>query len=441
MRRVCGLVFGVLALLVGAHPQGLANTGLDLGYRQLYNLDFPAAHRTFAAWMYAHPADPLGPASNAAAYLFAEMDRLHILQSQFFTEDHRFLTHGQGVPDPAAAAAFAANLSLSRGLAAGRLRAVPGDQNAHFSEALCDGLDADYQVLIQDHTLAALRLMKDGQSIADRLLVAAPDDYDAELALGMENYVLGLQPAPIRWLLRLDGAAANQGRGIAQLEAVAQHGHLLRPYAKILLALAALRAHHPAEAAPWLEDLANEFPGNPLYAQELRRIAATVQFQPADTIIHFTLGAFLHTVHGTMPLASGRLQFDPASGAASGRIVIDAAQAETGNAGRDRTMRHDVLESDQFPQIVFTPSRISPTPAPSGDSTVTLQGTISIAGGEHPISFPARVHIAGGTVTASASFPIDYVAWGLHNPSTLLLRVGNTVQVAIETRGTINWPR
>ena len=440
MRRGCGLVFGVLALLVGAHPQGLANTGLDLGYRQLYNGDFP-----------------VGPPSNAAAYLFAEMDRLHILQSQFFTEDHRFLSHGQGVPDPAAAAAFAANLSLSRGLAAGRLRAVPGDQNAHFSDAFggslempraeraspaanrsppssdqrerpsekwratCDGLDADYQVLIQDHALAALRLMKDGQSIADRLLVAAPDDYDAELALGMENYVwrqlgdapsragipcrqskpalkrpagatqrkvashLGLEPAPIRWLLRLDGAAANQGRGVARL--------------------------------------------------------ATVQFEPADTSIHFTLGAFLHTVHGTMPLASGQLQFDPASGAASGRIVIDAAQAETGNAGRDRNMRHDVLESDQFPQIVFTPSRISPTPAPSGDSTVTLQGTISIAGGEHPISFPARVHIAGGVVTASASFPIDYVAWGLHNPSTLLLRVGNIVQVAIETRGTINWPR
>jgi len=51
----------------------------------MYNLDFDGAHQTFAAWERSHPDDPLGPVSNAAAYLFAEFDRLHILESELFT--------------------------------------------------------------------------------------------------------------------------------------------------------------------------------------------------------------------------------------------------------------------------------------------------------------------------------------------------------------------
>src|ERR1700686_4901520 len=40
---------------------------LDQGYRQMYNLKFDEAHRTFAAYERDHPADPLGTVSDAAA--------------------------------------------------------------------------------------------------------------------------------------------------------------------------------------------------------------------------------------------------------------------------------------------------------------------------------------------------------------------------------------
>ncbi len=50
----------------------------------MYNLQFADAHRTFLEWEKSHPSDPIGPASNAAAYLFSEFDRLHVLQSEFF---------------------------------------------------------------------------------------------------------------------------------------------------------------------------------------------------------------------------------------------------------------------------------------------------------------------------------------------------------------------
>ena len=66
----------------------------------MYNLDFDGAHRSFELWQRQHPEDPLGPVSDAAAYLFGEFDRLHILQSQFFVEDNAFRGMNKPVADP-----------------------------------------------------------------------------------------------------------------------------------------------------------------------------------------------------------------------------------------------------------------------------------------------------------------------------------------------------
>src|SRR5262245_5933668 len=85
--------FAVLSI---AFPNRYANAGtqdpvsLDIGFHQMYNLDFEAAHKTFEAWQVLHPDDPLGAASNAAAYLFGEFERMHILQLDLFTENKKF---------------------------------------------------------------------------------------------------------------------------------------------------------------------------------------------------------------------------------------------------------------------------------------------------------------------------------------------------------------
>jgi hypothetical protein len=56
---------------------------LDEGYRQMYNLQFQAAHRWFQECEKSHPDEPLGPVSDAAAYLFSEFERLQVLESEF----------------------------------------------------------------------------------------------------------------------------------------------------------------------------------------------------------------------------------------------------------------------------------------------------------------------------------------------------------------------
>ena len=90
---------------------------VESGYRQMYNLDFDEAHKTFGALERDHPNDPIGVVSNAAAYLFAEFDRLNILHSEFFVEDSMFRRRPKLTADPAARKAFDAELDKSLHLA------------------------------------------------------------------------------------------------------------------------------------------------------------------------------------------------------------------------------------------------------------------------------------------------------------------------------------
>jgi hypothetical protein len=250
----------------------LSDTGLDLGYRQMYNLEFRAAHNTFNEWKKYHPDDPLGPVSHAAAYLFAEFDRLNILQSELFVSNERFLARQKPQPDPNVKKAFEAELAHAAELVGRALARSPRDPNALFAKLLCIGLRSDYEGLIEKHYLASLDQMKAARNMAEELIAMDASYYDAYLAIGVENYMLSLKPMPVRWLLRLGGARTDKNEGLRKLQLTAEKGHYLRPFARLLLAVAALRDRKPAQARDILQELAYEFPRNQLYRSELSRL-------------------------------------------------------------------------------------------------------------------------------------------------------------------------
>jgi hypothetical protein len=245
---------------------------LEVGYRQMYNLDFDSAHQTFATWEQAHPEDPLGPVSNAAAYLFAEFDRMHVLESELFVDNAKFQKREKLDPDPNVQAAFQNELRNSERIAEQILARSPGDHAAIFAKVMIGGLRGDYMALVEKRNMAALSTLKTSRALAEKLLVQDPSYYDAYLAVGVENYLLSVNPAPIRWLLRLGGAQTDKAEGIAKLRLTATKGHYLGPYARLLLAVAALRDHDRVQAREILSGLAQEFPHNPLYRKELAQI-------------------------------------------------------------------------------------------------------------------------------------------------------------------------
>jgi hypothetical protein len=253
-------------------PEPSANPVIGRGYRQMYNLDFDEAHKTFAQWERDHPSDPIGPASNAAGYLFAEFDRLNILHSEFFVENSMFHRRPKVTPDPVVRQAFDQELDKSAGLSDKILLQMPDDPDALFAKILTLGLRADYEALIEGHDFDAMKVIKNSRATAEKLLMIAPNYYDAYLAIGVENYLFSLKPAPMRWILQAGGAQTDRDRGVEDLRLTAEKGLYLNPYARLLLAVAALRAKDVPRARDLLSSLSHEFPHNRLYAQELARL-------------------------------------------------------------------------------------------------------------------------------------------------------------------------
>ena len=245
---------------------------LDAGYRQMYDLQFGQAHQTFAELERLRPDDPVAPASDAAAYLFSELDRLNALQAEFFVDDDKFKHHKRPAPDPAVRRSFDRDLARSATLSSQRLAKSPDDKDALFATTLQFGLQSNYDALIEKHFLASLKETRNGRQTAEKLLAIDPGCYDAYLAIGVENYVLSLKPAPLRWLLEMGGAETDRNVGLAKLRLTAEKGHYLRPFAQLLLAVAALRDKDQAKAKEILRALMHQFPDNHLYREEFDRL-------------------------------------------------------------------------------------------------------------------------------------------------------------------------
>lgn len=174
----------------------------------------------------------------------------------------------------------------------------------------------------------------------------------------------------------------------------------------------------------------------------LRAQDLTVDLDPAATKIEFTLTATLHTVHGTFKLKSGGIHFDPSTGNMGGTIVVDATSGDTDNKSRDEKMHHDVLESQQFPEIVFTPKSmkgpLTQMLNQQKPAQFEVSGSFRLHGQDHDATLAVYVQPgSAGKMDISAQFPVPYAAWGLKNPSTFVLHVGDTVNLDVHTTGRI----
>ena len=242
------------------------------GWLKMYDLKFDEAHRVFGAWKQSRPDDPLGPASNAAAYLFSELARLGALESELFVDDSRFKERGKLRPDPARKALFAQEIAQADRLADAALLRSGADSNALFVKSMTLGLRADNAALIEKESFAALSYTKEARVFSERMIQAKPAAADAYFGPGMENYLFSLKPAPLRVLLRVTGSNVDRERGLQEIRETALHGHYLEPFAKLLLAVAALRDNNPVRAREILGELHRRFPDNELYTREMDRI-------------------------------------------------------------------------------------------------------------------------------------------------------------------------
>jgi polyisoprenoid-binding protein YceI len=190
------------------------------------------------------------------------------------------------------------------------------------------------------------------------------------------------------------------------------------------------RSRIPSPIVAVLAVLTVLFVLSPLSADTL-----TFTLDPAATTIELHFGATLHSVDGTLRAKQGTVELDPATGQASGRIVLDATSAQTGNGRRDQKMHAKILESAKYPEMVFTVERVSGVINLAGRSELELHGSLDMHGVKRPIDVVATAKTEGNRVTATGRVTIPYLEWGIADPSFFVLRVEKEVHVEIKAAG------
>jgi polyisoprenoid-binding protein YceI len=165
--------------------------------------------------------------------------------------------------------------------------------------------------------------------------------------------------------------------------------------------------------------------------------AITITLDPDKTQIGYTLGDVLHTVHGVFKLKSGHIDVDIVKNSITGVAVVDASSGDSGSAPRDWRMKRKILETGRYPEITFSCTGLEGSVLTSGSSTITVTGLFGIHGQQHHIAIPMQIQFTGAQVLIKGKFSVPYVAWGMKNPSTFILRVNQAVEIEINAAGSV----
>lgn len=261
-----------------------ANTeaALQAAYARLYDFDFKTAHEILDRQHQLDPQAPMVLAVKSAAYLFAELDRLKILELDFFTDDDKVVDRRKLIPDPVIRQKFFNTVAESDRLANARLAVKPDDPDALLALCMTTGLVTDYAALVEKRRFGSFSLAKKSHVWAKKLLELNPPVVDAYMTFGTAEYIVGSLPFFVRWFVHMDSVEGSKTKGIAELTLVVQKGKYYGPFARMLLAVIALREKRPEDAERLLAGLAREYPDNLLLRKELARVSR--QTHPAGAV-------------------------------------------------------------------------------------------------------------------------------------------------------------
>ena len=255
---------------------------LRAGFDLLYEQKFVEAREAFASWESRNPEEPFGQVAIGASLLYEELNAQGVLTSDFFLSERRFLHGIDGKPDPERMTLFREALAQARQLARERQKTDPKDDEALFALTLAAGMESNAESILERRHVAALKRMKEANEYAKRLLAQHPGAADGYIAIGMANYIIGSLGPASRFALWFGGIHGDKNLGMEQVAKTADNGLYLKPFAKIVLALAARREKQGALAQKLLRELSEQYPDSALFASEYAKAAGLAE--PATVV-------------------------------------------------------------------------------------------------------------------------------------------------------------
>ena len=233
------------------------------GYEALYSLDYETANRLFKEMVRLFPDHPAGPQCLAATLWLQELNRSRHRQASLYSTESFYASEDKA--DPRLVEQFRYWTRTATLLAEARLRRNPRDVEALYFLGVTEGLRAVFAAAVERRFMAA---SIDSSRAVDRhreVLKLDPNFHDAELSIGIYDFIVGSLPLPIKMLASIRGVRGSKKRGLETLERVAREGRWARAIARLLLIDLYKREKRWTEALDVARELATRYPRNYLF--------------------------------------------------------------------------------------------------------------------------------------------------------------------------------
>ncbi|MER3427036.1 MAG: hypothetical protein C4334_02880 [Pyrinomonas sp.] len=262
-------VLAILLVAGNARAQELEFERLRAeGRTALYNLDYERARQHFAEMARRFSDHPAGPYQLAATLWLQKLNEARRLQSSLYNSES-FYAQNEDRVDERTVQEFRLLTDRAEKLAKARLKKDPRDADALYYLGATAALRAAFAGSVERRFIPALR---EGNTAVDRhreLLKLDPSYRDAELTVGLYDYVVGSLPLPVKLLASIVGHRGSKRRGIETLERVAREGRWAQDDARVILIAIYKREGRIEDALNAARELTARYPRNYLFKLEL----------------------------------------------------------------------------------------------------------------------------------------------------------------------------
>ena len=242
------------------------------GYDALFNLDYAGARSAFEKMVELAPDNPAGAQSFALSLWLEQLNKTWESKSTLYTEETD--TKDKTKVDPNKVAEFKKWTRRAKQLSQARLRKDPRDVEALYFLGAAEGLEAAYSAGVERKYMAALRSGSDAVDHHRKVLELSPTFIDAELTIGLQDYVIGSLSLPVKMVAGTFGVHGSKKRGLSELEQVARDGHSARDVARFVLVDLYKREKRWDDGIATTRDLSTRYPRNYLFKLQLANALA-----------------------------------------------------------------------------------------------------------------------------------------------------------------------
>ena len=246
-----------------ARFEELRRSGLDA----LYNIDYDKAQRDFKEIVQLFPNHPGGYQLLAARLWIKTLYESRRLQGSLYSSES-FYASGDDKVDPKIVTEFRNLTREARRLAEAKLKQEPKNIEALDFLANTEGLKASFEEAVERRHFAALRDGNDAVNHHRQVLKLDPKYIDAQITIGLYEYVVGSLPLPVKILAGATGYRGSKKRGLAMLEQVAREGRWAQDDAKSVLVLLYRREKRFEDLLKITRELSAKYPRNYLLRLE-----------------------------------------------------------------------------------------------------------------------------------------------------------------------------